>query len=213
MKKSYLLLLVILSVLGLSCSNKTIKIACLGDSITEGVGVEWQSKDSYPVILDSILGKKYAVLNCGKSGVTLLKNGDKPIWMFKEFYNVFAYKPDIILIKLGTNDSKTANWNEQKFKEDYQSMIDTFKTIKNKPKIIICIPVPAFKNAWTINDSIIKTRITLILKDIAIQNNLEIIDLYTELNNYKEYFPDGIHPNKKGTTLIAQSIAKHIVKK
>lgn len=210
LKKLPTILLLIISIFGVSCSNKTIRIACLGDSITEGAGVYWQSKDSYPVVLDSILGKKYSVLNCGKSGTTLLKNGDKPIWIFNEFYNVFAYNPDIILIKLGTNDSKTANWNEQKFKEDYQSIIDTFRTIKKNPKIVICLPVPAFKNAWTINDSIIKKGVIPSLKIIAKQNNLETIDLYNALSNYKKYFPDGIHPNEKGTRVIAKAIAKSL---
>jgi len=141
-----------------------------------------------------------------------LFHGDKPIWIFKEFYDVFAFNPDVILIKLGTNDSKTGNWNEQKFKEDYQSIIDTFSTLKKKPKIIICLPVPAFKNTWTINDSIIKNGIIPNLKLIAEQNNLETIDLYTALSNYKECFPDGIHPNEKGTRVIAKAIAKSIVK-
>jgi acyl-CoA thioesterase I len=213
LKKSAFITLLIISFFGFSCSNKIIKIACLGDSITEGAGVHWQSKDSYPVILDSILGKKYSVLNCGKSGATLLKSGDKPIWTYKEFYDVFAFDPDIILIKLGTNDSKTAIWNEQKYREDYQSLIDTFRTIKKKPKIIICFPVPAFKDAWTISDSVIKNSIIPDLKIIARKNNLKTIDLYTELSNYKNYFPDGIHPNEKGNRLIAKAIAKSLGKK
>lgn len=210
MKKISFLLLIVISFIGFSCSNKTIKIACLGDSITEGAGVYWQSKNSYPVVLDSILGKKYAVLNCGRSGATLLKSGDRPIWICNEFYNVFAFNPDMILIKLGTNDSKTQNWNDQKFREDYQSIIDTFRTIKKKPKIIICLPVPAYNHSWNINDSIIKTGVIPALKDIAKQNNLETIDLYTELSDYKDYFPDGIHPNETGARLIAKTVAKSL---
>lgn len=213
MKKTAFITLVIISLFGISCSNKIIKIACLGDSITEGAGVRWQSKDSYPAVLDSILGKKYTVLNSGKSGATLLKKGDKPIWTFKEFYNVFAFNPDIILIKLGTNDSKTANWNSQNYKNDCQALIDTLRTIKKHPKIILCLPVPAFKNAWTINDSIIKNGVIPDLKFIALKNKLESIDLYTALSDYKEYFPDGIHPNEKGTRIIAKAIAKSVVKK
>ena len=74
----------------MSCSSVT-KIACVGDSITEGAGLVWQSKTSYPVILDSILGSKYSVLNLGRSATTLQRKGDFPYWTAKEFYDVFEF--------------------------------------------------------------------------------------------------------------------------
>jgi acyl-CoA thioesterase I len=58
-----------------SCSNNT-KIACVGDSTTEGYGLACQSKTSYPVVLDSLLGPGYSVLNLGRSATTLRKKGD-----------------------------------------------------------------------------------------------------------------------------------------
>lgn len=212
MKKKTLIGLLVISFFGISCSNKIIKIACLGDSITEGAGVRWQSKHSYPVVLDSILGKEYSVLNCGRSGATLLKNGDNPIWGCNEFYNVFAFEPDLILIKLGTNDSKTQNWNDSKFREDYQALIDTFSTMKKKPKIVICFPVPAYNQSWNINDSVIKTQVIPALKAVAQKNKLQTIDLYSALTNHSAFFPDGIHPNEKGTQLIAKTIAQALSK-
>ena len=74
----------LLLLLFVSCSNK-IKVACVGDSITEGFGLAWQSKTSYPVVLDSILGPNYSVLNLGRSATTLRKKGDFPYWSCKEF--------------------------------------------------------------------------------------------------------------------------------
>ena len=105
-----IILLIAINLLMFSCAPKITKIACIGDSITEGYGLACQSKTAYPVVLDSILGPNYEVLNSGRSATTLQRKGDFPFWICKEFSNVFAYQPIIITIKLGTNDTKPQNW-------------------------------------------------------------------------------------------------------
>lgn len=192
-----------------SCSNNT-KVACVGDSITEGYGLAWQSKTAYPVVLDSLLGGSYSVLNFGRSATTLRKKGDFPYWSCKEFYDVFAYQPDIIIIQLGTNDTKTQNWDAPSFAKDYQALIDTFKTIQSKPKIYVCLPVPVFHTKWTINDSVMTEGVIPIIKKIAEENNLSIIDLHQKMRGQGENFFDGIHPNEKGARIMAEVIAQYL---
>ena len=58
--------------------NEQIRVACVGDSITEGHGIKIQSRDDYPVVLNRILGDGYSVQNCGKSGTTVQKDADYP---------------------------------------------------------------------------------------------------------------------------------------
>ncbi len=192
-----------------SCSNQT-KIACVGDSITEGFGLAWQSKSAYPVVLDSILGNQYSVLNLGRSATTLRKKGDFPYWSCKEFYDVFAYNPDLIIIMLGTNDTKSQNWDKDSFALDYQALIDTFKTIESNPKIIVCFPVPVFKTNWGINDSTITKWEIPIIKNLAAKNNLQLIDMYNNMTGQGKYFFDGIHPDEKGAKIMASVIANGI---
>lgn len=194
-----------------SCSSK-IKVACVGDSITEGYGLPYQSKTAYPVVLDSLLGPGYSVLNLGRSATTLRKKGDFPYWTCKEFYDVFAYRPDIIIIQLGTNDTKTENWDSASFAQDYQALIDTFKTISSKPKIYVCLPVPVFKSKWTINDSTLTKWEIPIIKKLAEKNNLPVMDLHIQMSGYGKYFFDGIHPDVKGAKIMAGVIA-HDLKK
>ena len=62
-----------------SCTQKVIRVVCVGDSITEGYGLAVQSKTGYPVELDSILGPGYTVLNSGRSATTLQKEGRFPL--------------------------------------------------------------------------------------------------------------------------------------
>jgi len=210
MKKISLLLLSILLLSG--CSDKVIRIACVGDSITEGYGLAVQSKTSYPVMLDSILGTKFAVLNSGRSATTLQKKGDFPYWICKEFSNVFAYKPNIIIIKLGTNDTKPQNWNATNYERDYQAMIDTFKTIPTNPKIYVCLPAPVFKTKWGINDSTVVHGVIPIVEKLAKKNKLTVIDLYHGMNGQGANFPDSIHPNEKAAKVMAVIIAENVIK-
>lgn len=212
MKNSYFLLFLSLLIL-VGCSDKVLRIACVGDSITEGYGLAVQSKTSYPVMLDSILGPKYAVLNSGRSATTLQKKGDFPYWICKEFSNVFVYKPNIIVIKLGTNDTKPNNWHADKYEQDYQAMIDTFKTISSKPEIYVCLPVPVFKTKWGINDSTVVHGIIPIIEKLAKKNKLSVIDLHKGMNNEGVNFFDSIHPNEKAVKMMAAIIAGKISKK
>lgn len=211
MKKITLMFLAVLFLSG--CSNKILRVACIGDSITEGAGLVKQSETSYPVILDSLLGPKYSVLNCGRSATTLQQKGDFPYWISKEFSNVFVFRPNIIIVKLGTNDTKPQNWNDKNFENDYQTLIDTLKTISTNPKIYLCLPVPVFKTEWGINDSTLVNGVLPIIKILAQKNKLDVIDLNSSMSGQKENFPDNIHPNEKGTAIMANIIAKEIMKK
>jgi acyl-CoA thioesterase I len=194
-----------------SCAqNKVIKVACVGDSITEGAGILWQSKSAYPVQLNNILGPGYNVLNCGRSGATLLKSGDLSYWTCNEFSNVFAFQPDKIVIKLGTNDSKPQNWNSDKFGKDLNALIDTFRTIRSNPEILVCLPVPAYAVKWGIRDSVITSGVLPIIEKAAAEKKLTVIDLYKPLSGHVELFPDSIHPNESGARMMAEVVAGSI---
>lgn len=212
MKKPCLLFLFSVFLLG-SCYHKMMRVACVGDSITEGYGMAVQSKTAYPVILNNMLGTKYSVLNCGRSATTLQKKGDFPYWICKEFSNVFAYQPNIIIIKLGTNDTKPYNWHPDAYEKDYQALIDTLKTISTHPKIYVCLPVPAFKTQWGINDSTMIHGVIPIVERLAQKNKLTVIDLYHGMSEEAANFPDSIHPNETAAKVMAGIIADKITQK
>lgn len=212
MKKHWIIISSTLFLLLFACSKKEIRIACVGDSITEGYGLAWQSRASYPVLLDSILGDGYTVLNSGQSATTLRKGGNFPFWTTNEFSNIFAYEPDIITVMLGTNDTKSENWNAELFEKDYQFLIDTFKVIPTQPKIILCLPVPVFKTVWGINDSTVVNGVIPIVKRLADKNHLQIIDLYDSMKNQGANFPDSIHPNEQAVKVMAEIMASEISK-
>ena len=57
--------------------KEPVRVACVGDSITEGAGVRDPNK-RYPAQLGVLLGANYDVKNFGVSGTTMLDNGDSP---------------------------------------------------------------------------------------------------------------------------------------
>jgi len=87
-----------------------------------------------------------------------------------------------------------------------QAMIDTLKALPAKPKIYLCSPIPAFKDSWTISDSVIVNGEMPIIQKLAKKNKCGFIDLHT-LYNYSDLMQkDGIHPTAKGAGKMAEII-------
>lgn len=187
------------------------KIACIGNSITFGYGVNWDQ--AYPYRLQQLFGtEEYEVQNDGVNATTLLKNGDNPYYKNGKLPDAFNFQPDIITIKLGTNDSKPQNWDShrQEFKGDLLWLIDTLETMATRPKLWLVLPVPVFDNPvgaeWGIRDSIIR-KIIPIIKEAAEERDLPVIDMYEPLKPFPQYFSvDGVHPDAAGLDTIAHVI-------
>jgi acyl-CoA thioesterase-1 len=187
--------------------TQTIRVACIGDSITYGYSIKNRIKDCYPAQLDRMLGEKWQVRNFGVSGATLLKKGDLPYWNQQAFKDTLAYNPHVIIIKLGTNDTKPQNWKyKDQFAADYTDMIDRFAELPSKPRIWICKPVPAYRQQWGISETIIKNELIPLIEKIARKKKVPVIDLFSPLSNKPEQFPDQIHPNAEGAYGIAKEI-------
>lgn len=184
-----------------------IRVACVGDSITFGAGIKDRSQNSYPAQLANMLGDQWQVRNFGVNGATLLKTGDRPYWDQKAYAGALAFKPDVVIIKLGTNDSKPGNWRHKSdFVNDYGALIQSFQELESSPRIWICLPVPAFPARWGISDEVIAGEVIPRIGQVAEQTGLPVIDLHAALNGRAEMFPDKIHPDARGADLMAQEI-------
>ena len=191
--------------------EKKVKIACVGDSITYGYGIKNREQYSYPSQLNKILGDSYEVKNFGVSGRTVLKRGDFPYWAEKAYEQAINYNPDIVVIKLGTNDSKFHNWKyRDQFISDYTEMIRSFKDLPVQPEIYICLPVPLYYAGQDINDSVITGQVIPRIDSIGEVLSIPVIDLYQPLSGHPQHFPDGIHPNADGARIIAQTVASFV---
>lgn len=214
-KKSYTLSLLFALLLTVSevvaQSVSEIRVACIGNSITYGSQIKDRDRDSYPAVLDRLLGEGYDVKNFGLGGRTLLNKGDRPYMNEKIYQDALAFNPHIVIIKLGTNDSKSFNWKyKADFTKDLQTMVDAFKALPAQPEIYLCYPSKAYQTGDNINDDIIGKEIIPMIDKVAKKNNLPVIDLYTAMDGKPEMFPDRIHPNEEGAKVMAKTVYRSL---
>ncbi len=195
--------------------ENAVRVACIGNSITDGYGIGMSPVNGYPAVLQKKLGEGYLVKNFGVSARTMMNKGDFPYMNELAWRDAQAFNPNIVVIKLGTNDSKTHNWvhGADEYRQSMQAMIDTLKALPSKPKIYLCSPIPAFKDSWTINDSVIVNGEMPIIKKLAKKNKCKFIDLHTSYTYGDMMLDDGIHPNAKGAAKMADIIFDAIEKK
>ncbi|MBQ6843464.1 MAG: hypothetical protein IJO60_02385 [Agathobacter sp.] len=203
-----------------------IKVACIGDSITYGHGVENWKKNNYPAQLQELLGDEYHVANFGSSGACLNPKGDQPYVNREIYQESLMYDADILIVMLGTNDSKPENWTSMEhFIEEYMSFIHNYYQGEKLPKVYIGLCAEAFYT----EDADKSTGIAgfdiqpAIVDEIAysLSNGLPacdcaltvsgVIDIHSLTEAHPEWFEaDGIHPNAEGAKAIAEAVADAI---
>lgn len=183
--------------------KEQIKLACVGDSITQGSGTKG---NPYPKQLQELLGEKWKVGNFGKSGRTLMDKGDYPYMKEKLYQDALAMNPDVVIIMLGTNDTKPQNWKfKDNFYPDYKKLVESFQALESKPRIFVCRPVPVIgKGNFQINEAGIQEQIPMV-DQLAKELGLGVIDMYAAFKDSPELIPDRVHPNAEGATKMAEA--------
>jgi acyl-CoA thioesterase-1 len=191
----------------------TLKIACIGDSITYGTLVRKRRENCYPVQLGNLLGEKFAVRNFGANGRAMQKAADLPYWQHKYFELSSGFNPDVVLIMLGTNDSREPNWKgAEPYLRDYRDMLAHYASLASKPLIYALTPPTEFvlKNRKNVKYGMIKEAVeemTAGIKILARERNLKVIDINTATRAHPEHFSfDGVHANAKGAKHIAETV-------
>ena len=191
----------------LFAAEKPGRLACVGDSITFGAGTGLPAFYSYPAQLERMLGKAWEVRGFGDSGSTLLNAGDKPYQKQQAFENALKFNPEVVVIMLGTNDTKPQNWRlKDSFAADYRDLIGKFKALPAHPRIYICrpVPVPGVGN-YGINNAAILEQFPLVDR-VAKEEGTGVIDLYASLDGHDDLLPDRVHPNRAGAERMARAV-------
>lgn len=188
--------------------GKALKVACIGDSITVGGGVSDRENDSYPGVLRSLLKGNATVNNYGMNSRTVLKKGDYPYMEASVYTDSLAWEPDIVIIMLGTNDSKAANWvYKDDFVGDYTELIQSYKSLPSEPMVFINTPPTAYMDHETsVNNTVLTNEVVPAVKQVAEENDCEIIDVNSATKNMAQLFPDKVHPNEEGAKIIANTV-------
>jgi len=184
-----------------------MRLANVGASVTRGAGLKNRDRDNISAQLGRMLGDKWEVRNFGVGGSGMLKRGNKPYWKQKAYADALAFEPHVVTICLGGNDVKPNNWqHKDEFVADCLDMVDAFARLPSKPRIYLCYPAPAYPERWGISDEVMKSELVPLIDKAADTRGLSVIDLREPLIGKGEFFPDKVHPDVRGATIMARTI-------
>ncbi|MBR2308801.1 MAG: hypothetical protein IKA48_16685, partial [Fibrobacter sp.] len=170
--------------------------------------------------------------NFGVSSMTFANKGpsdNMSYWNTDKFKAALEFNPEIVVIELGTNDSKfftnnciengqpQYNYNygqyekEQLYK-DYEALLDTFMHLATSPRVIATLQPYSNNCGWGIMDTAIVNQINPIILEVATRKGVEIIDLHSQFNTPAWFLPDSVHPNATGAKELARIIKEGILK-
>ncbi len=175
-----------------------VRVACVGDSITRDT--------KYTEILSTMLGSNYTVGNFGVGRTTVSRDFNKPYVNQQAFQDAQKFRPDIVVIMLGTNDAYLSEDQRSNFTDDYKMLIDSFQALPNTPKIYIVMPPPVFNNTMGLPATVLNNDVLPKVNQTATELNLPTIDVHTPLLDNPEDFQDGVHPNLEGSQVIASEV-------
>ena len=189
-----------------------VRIACVGDSITEGNANPEHLVNSWPRILGRLLESefpgRYDCRNFGRSGATMLRQGSLPYWDQDVFGQGCEFQPEIVLINLGTNDATGRNWPAHggEFEEDYRDLIAVYQGLESAPQIWLSTLTPIHEHLGSFEEcSLYRPHVEETIQRLVAELDLGMIDFESPLLGRPELFPDGLHPSTAGNELMAMA--------
>lgn len=182
----------------------SIRVACVGDSITFGDRLPRRGTQAYPAVLAALAGERWQVENYGVNGFTALP-GTGRCWLDTPAAEAaLASAPDNVIILLGTNDLGFPN-RYHEYPEALRALIQRFRQLPSAPRIFLCTLPPIAPEENPANRIIRETMIPAIQR-IAQETGCTLIDLNPIFPATLEWLPDGVHPSPAGAERIARTI-------
>ena len=190
-----------------------VRITCAGDSLTYGSGVlKTREIDSYPSQLQTRLGTSYLVSNFGLRNATASAAGDLPYVESEQYAESLKSKPDVVVLMLGTNDTKTQNWNPQAYKSGLTDLVKSYQALDTQPKVYLmrspyCFAIDGKSEAeYNVQAHLVNGELGEIIEEVANETGATLIDLHSQTLGKEDLYTDGIHFKAEGYTLISDIV-------
>lgn len=186
-----------------------IRVACIGDSITWGFTLLNPWRQSYPALLQEKLGPGYEVRNFGYNDAAARFDADTPYVSKRAYRESLAWNPDIVLLMLGTNDTKSRNWDPEIFRRDYRRIVESYRALPSAPRVILIAPIRVFPVGGIpilgVLPENMENGVRPAIRTLAAEMELELVDLQ-DLFTDRRYCRDGVHPQRAGAQMLADAI-------
>ncbi len=194
----------------LTVGSGAIKVAAVGDSLTYGYGLDNRLQDAYPCILADKLGSHYQVSNYGLSGRSLQSTSDFPYLAEENAQFSLKSEADIVIIMIGSNDSRAAYWNRERFSSEYRQLVERYMNLPSQPDVYVVVPPYVPTSRFGLNNTIIKEELQELIPAIANELGVPFINLYPITEGKLDYYSDGLHLTPLGNRVIAEEIYRHL---
>ncbi|MEG0571097.1 MAG: GDSL-type esterase/lipase family protein [Oscillospiraceae bacterium] len=195
-----------------------IKVAFIGDSVTYGHFLDDPITMSFPGLIKKAMPQtKFDVQNFALSGTTLTFNGDEPYVNSELYQQSLRFNPDVVVIMLGTNDSKPINFDNEKiskYKSDAVSLINSYRSLESAPiiyfntsPVVLGDGLAKGSEYWISNKNV--CYIAKLQREVADENDTCQIDIYDKTQYFTEKMfreNDGVHPGAFGHQELAKII-------
>jgi len=212
-----------------TCAAEKVRVACIGDSITYGLGLANREKDSYPAqlqkMLDEMFPGKYEVRNFGNSGrgiyLDSMRGSEKRGFRYMpEHKAALAWKPDIVISNLGINDNGeyikeyTGGRKRGQFIDDYLALLEDYRRTNRKMKPFIWTKLSPLAEGQRFYRSPEPFLMQADLEEVAKRMSAVGIDMQEPLREEMDeiFARDKIHPNAEGARIIAEKTFAEIIK-
>ena len=206
-------------------SADAVKVACVGDSITYGLGLANRATESYPAQLQKMLDEfgpdKYEVRNFGNSGrgiyLDSMRGNEKRGFRYMpEHKAALEWKPDIVICNLGINDNGeyvkeyTGGRKRGQFESDYLALLDDYRKANQNVKFAIWTKLSPLAEGQKFYRSPEPFLMQADLEAVAKKMNAVGIDMQEPLREKMDeiFARDKIHPNAEGARIIAETTFK-----
>jgi lysophospholipase L1-like esterase len=214
---------------GATPKQRVLRVACIGDSITYGLGLANREKDSYPAqlqkMLDEMFPGEYEVRNFGNSGrgiyLDSMRGSEKRGFRYMpEHKAALAWKPDIVISNLGINDNGeyikeyTGGRKRGQFIDDYLALLGDYRKANPKVKPFIWTKLSPLAEGQRFYRSPEPFLMQADLEEVAKRMSAVGIDMQEPLREEMDdiFARDKIHPNAEGARIIAEKTFAEIIK-
>ena len=207
-----------------------IKIACLGDSITQAVNLDTldhYQELAWPHVLKEALGAE-KVVNLGIGGSSIGR-----YWAdaFVDRYTEIPEDTDLIFVMGGTNDGFCASFVEfgnseerapRTFWGDLDELMDGLKEDYPEAEVIFLTPIPNSLHDYLKAERkylMPQEEFSEVIITLAEEHGMEVFDLYNsnildghDKDNILHLMPDGVHPNAEGYRILGEHVAAELIR-
>ena len=177
-----------------SIGQSKVKVVCIGNELTYGVGAVNSEKNNYPTQLGNLLGSSYEV--------------SKVMQFDAAKFSHSRLSPNVVIVELGKNEINLVDTTlNSSFEKNCLALIQSIKQYPTHPRIILLLPTPIFtQNSSAKYNSVLKTQLIPAIQKIAYTTGVELLDIYSLLIDRPDLSTDQIYPNSLGATVISKRV-------